>query len=314
MLILRTDYPYVPSGQNFTLIAEGSYPNGDYLEIWDITDSSNEYSLGGGPSPTWGITTSKVLSAGSGPIGYVFQARAVNPSTGVIDDRSYPIRIIVSFEGNGSDQGYIPNYTNPQKGCVLVITGGEADAGTTDFQPTVQLFPMNFVDPVYQFWYENDQGTWTSFPSSGFSTTSTFTMPPLTNSGSGAFPGVWHITGYVKESGDLDAKPYLAKGHTYAIAAGQTQQLSLSTSPSPLWAEMDVTAASGYDQYQWWIARIHSNNVHSVSYTQKSNTLVFTPNAMGTYRLQAYGQMLSNTGKVISSTLIGTSWLNVQDA
>lgn len=41
--------------------------------------------------------------------------------------------------------------THPQKGCVLMITGGEAYAGTTDFQPTVQLFSTISSIPSINF-------------------------------------------------------------------------------------------------------------------------------------------------------------------
>lgn len=311
MLVLRCDYQYVPSGQDFTLIAEGAYPSGDTLEIWDITDSTNEIILASGAYPTLGATTQRSLSPGSAPTTFVFQARIVN-SSGTVEGKSYPVRVTVALQANSSDQGYIPYYTNPQKGCVLMITGGVEGSPNTGFSPTMSLTPMNFTSPVYQFSYENPSGTWTETP---FTSTPTYTMPPLDEN------GLWRVTGYVKESADPDSKPYLAKAHTYAIAAGQAIPAGWSVSPTGaagLGDTVDITVNEGYGCYQFWLARMHSNNVHSDSMCQTSNVLDMWASELGTYRVQAYGFPAVADNNINSCctgtpTYLGEYYVNVEE-
>ena len=311
MLVLRCDYQYCPSGQDFTLIAEGAYPTGDTLEIWDITDSTNEFVLASGAYPTLGVTTQRSLSPGSSPTTFVFQARIVN-SSGTVEGKSYPVRVTVSLQANSSDQGYIPYYTDPQKGCVLMITGGVDAADKTKFSPELSLSAFNFSSPVYQFSYGNPSGVWTE---TAFTSTPTFTMPPLDQD------GLWHVTGYVKEEADPDSKPYLAKAHTYAIAVGQPISTGWSisqTGAAGLGDEISITAPSGYTCYEFWVARMHSNNVHSDSTCQTSNVLDFWTSELGTYRIQAFG-MPSVTDNNIdyccagTATPLGTVYVNVEE-
>ncbi len=80
-------------------------------------------------------------------------------SSGTVVGKSYPVSVVVSLQPNASDQGYIPYYTNPQKGCVLMITGGMELADSLSAQPEISLTPMNFSSPVYQFSYDNRRGS-----------------------------------------------------------------------------------------------------------------------------------------------------------
>ena len=103
--------------------------------------------------------------------------------------------------------------------------------------------------------------------------------------------------------------------------AGTTPSPALGlsiTGASGLYDTVDVTAPTGYTCYQFWIARLHSNNTHSDSYCQTSNVLSFVTSELGTYRVQAYGFPDVSTIGINgccagTSTYLGEAYINVQE-
>ncbi len=287
-VLLSTPLSVVPSGQYVSLTARSGNQGTDQLEIENLT---TQRTWSAGSSPTLEIRTTAVVN---GPTTQVFVAKLVNEATQTVDAWSAPVHITFDLAPNGSNAGY--------RGLAGNVTAGILHLGpaTTSQSPSLFLGENGYTQPVYQYWEGGPQG-WHGTP---FSPWPSYQYPSLAN-------GLYAVTGYVKNTSDPDAKPYLAKAHTYWIAANQPipAGFSLRSDVISEGQSVTVTAPAGYAAYQWWWAPQAGQNGHwdsSGPYQATGQTYTLYANMPGSLKIVAYGREPSGRTQEL-----GTLYVNV---
>ena len=145
--------------------------------------------------------------------------------------------------------------------------------------------------PMYQFWVEQPNGTWTN--AQNYSSNSTFTLNNVAS-------GDYLVTAYVLSDAQLKAGDYGAATNLNTVGQQNVDgvfvdsSVKLSESSAQLVAGKPVTltaaASNIYNPlYQFWYETPSGQWMQSGNY-QSSNTFTLTPSVSGTYKFIAYAK------------------------
>ncbi len=159
--------------------------------------------------------------------------------------------------------------------------GAQAEGTTITF--TAQA-DGNGSTPEYQFWQEQQNGTWHIVQN--YSTINTFTLSSPT---AGSYP----VTVYALDADQISANDWQAAlTHTFVVNVDATASLVVPTSSSEIGQPISLTATSKnliQPVYQFWIKGPDGNWIASGNYSS-TPAFTFTPTTVGSYELVVYAK------------------------